>query len=387
MTDEMMGTYRRWPVHFVEGRGATLTATDGREYIDLVAGIAVAGVGHAHPAVAEAIAKQATKLIHVSNLYETGPQQELAARLSELTGGMKSFFCNSGAESVECALKLARRWARANKGPEATEIISTDGGFHGRTFGALAATGQPKKQAPFAPMVPDFVHVPYGDHRALSDAMNEWVAAVILEPIQGENGIVVPPDGYLAFARRICDSFGALLILDEVQTGIGRTGRWFAFEHGAVKPDILCLAKALGGGLPIGACLARAEVAGAFQPGDHGSTFGGGPVQCAAALAVLDVIESEGLLERAEYLGERLRKELEKIFGDADVRGLGLMIGVEFDKPIAHQICEAALERGVLLNDPTEKVVRLTPPLVITDEEVDRAVSILEEVWDEIGAS
>jgi acetylornithine aminotransferase len=237
-------------------------------------------------------------------------------------------------------------------------------------------------------MVPGFTHVPFGDHRALSDAMSERVAAVILEPIQGENGIVVPADGYLAFARRICDAFDALLILDEVQTGIGRTGRWFAYEHGTVKPDVLCLAKALGGGLPIGACLARPAVADAFQPGDHGSTFGGGPVQCAAALAVLDVIESEGLLERSEYLGERLRKELEKVFGEAgEVRGLGLMIGIEFGEPIARGLCESALRRGVLINDPTDKIVRLTPPLVITDEQVERAISILEEVWDEVRAS
>lgn len=388
MTDYMMETYKRWPVDLVSGRGARLTDSDGREYVDLVAGIAVSSLGHSHPAIIKAITEQASKLIHVSNLYGTGPQRELAERLAALTGGMRSFFCNSGAESVECALKLARRWARVTKGETATQIISTVGGFHGRTFGALAATGQPTKQAPFAPMVPGFMHVPYGDHQALSEAMNEDVAAVILEPIQGENGVIVPPAGYLGFARRICDSFGALLILDEVQTGLGRTGRWFAHDHFGVKPDVMCLAKALGGGLPIGACLARPEVSSALQPGDHGSTFGGGPVQCAVALAVLKVIEEEGLLERAEYAGERLRKELDALFGDdAVVRGLGLLIGVEFETPIARTVCERALKRGLLLNNATDYVLRLTPPLVIRNEDIDQAIATLEEVWDEVRAA
>jgi acetylornithine/N-succinyldiaminopimelate aminotransferase len=385
MTDQMMETYLRWPIEIVSGRGAYVTDANGNTYLDLVAGIAVSSLGHSHPAVVDAIRAQADRLIHVSNLYATQPQQELAARLASLSGGMQAFFCNSGAEAVECALKLARRWAVAEKGPTATGIIATEGGFHGRTFGALAATGQPGKQAPFAPMVPGFTHVPYGDHRALSEAMTEDVAAVILEPIQGENGVIVPPDGYLGFARRLCDSYGALLILDEVQTGIGRTGTWFAHEHFGVAPDVMCLAKALGGGLPIGACLARPEVADAFQLGDHGSTFGGGPVQCASALAVLRTIEEEGLLERAAYLGERLAKELDSIFGDvAEVRGLGLLVGVEFREPIARQLCEAALKRGLLVNNATQSVLRLTPPLVISNEDIDRAIAILEEAWDEI---
>jgi acetylornithine aminotransferase len=383
-----MDTYRRWPVRFTDGRGAILIDSSGREYIDMVAGIAVAGVGHAHPKVVQAISEQASRLIHVSNLYRTDPQERLAERLGSLTGGMSSFFCNSGAEAVECALKLARRRARKTKGPDATSIISTVGGFHGRTFGALAATGQPSKQAPFSPMVPGFTHVAYGDHQALSEAMHENVAAVIIEPIQGENGVVVPPKGYLPFAARLCKAFKALLILDEVQTGIGRTGRWFGHEHFGVVPDVMCLAKALGGGLPIGACLATPHVAGAFEFGDHGSTFGGGPVQCAAALAVLDVMEEEGLVERAEYVGERLRKELDKVFGgDATVRGLGLMIGVEFTDPVAREICEKALMKGLLVNNATDRVMRLTPPLVITNEDIDKAIVILEEVWDEVGAA
>ncbi|MEA2498697.1 MAG: acetylornithine/N-succinyldiaminopimelate aminotransferase [Actinomycetota bacterium] len=388
MTDYMMQTYRRLPVEFVSGSGARLVDSNGREYVDMLAGIAVASVGHAHPAVAEAIADQASRLIHVSNIYSTGPQQELAERLAALSGGMRSFFCNSGAEAVECALKLARRWSGKTKEGSATGIISTNGGFHGRTYGALAATGQPAKQAPFAPLPGGFVHVPFGDHHALSEAMTEKVAAVILEPIQGENGVVVPPEGYFGFVRRMCDSFEALLILDEVQTGIARTGRWFAHEHLRITPDIMCLAKGLGGGLPIGACLATPEVAEAFEPGDHGSTFGGGPVQCAAALAVLRVIEDEGLLERAHYLGERLQKELEHIFGDAaEVRGAGLMIGIEFREPVAQAICERALAHGVLVNNATDRVVRLTPPLVITDEDIEKALTELEEVWDEVRAA
>jgi predicted acetylornithine/succinylornithine family transaminase len=384
----IMQTYKRWPVEFVSGRGARLQDSDGREYIDLVAGIAVASLGHGHPALIDAISAQAGRLTHVSNLYETRPQEELADRLSVLTGGMQSFFCNSGAEAVECSLKLARRWGGRTKGPEANRFIAMHGGFHGRTFGALAATGQPLKQAPFDPMVPGFVHVPFGDLVALSEAIDGSTAAVIVEPIQGESGVVVPPTGYLGAVRDLCDQRGVLLILDEVQTGIGRTGSWFAYEQEGITPDILCLAKGLGGGLPIGACLATPQVATAFELGDHGSTFGGGPVQCSAALAVIQVIEQEGLIERARYAGERLMKELEILFGgDAQVRGAGFMIGIEFEAPVAGSIAGHALEAGLLVNNPTDSIVRLTPPLVVTDEDIDQALSILEEVWDEVRAA
>lgn len=378
--DDRMQTYPRWPVEFVSGRGCTLYDTDGKAYLDLVAGIAVASLGHSHPALVEAVSTQVALLVHVSNLYETAPQRELASRLAELTGGMRSFFCNSGAESVECAIKLARKWA----GPGRTHIVCADAGFHGRTMGALSATGQRSKAAPFEPLVPGFTHVPYDDISALESEVNEGVAAVLLEPIQGEAGVVVPSAGYLSEVRALCDAAGALLILDEVQTGLARTGAWFAYEHSGVAPDVLCLAKGLGGGLPIGACLATPAVAAAFAVGDHGSTFGGGPVQAGAALAVLDVIEREGLVARARAAGSRLTGGLQDIFGAGSVRGVGLMLAVSLPGPLAKDLTGRALAKGLLVNNPADDVLRLTPPLVITDAEIDRALAILKEVWDEI---
>ena len=377
--DLMMTTYRSRPVHLVSGHGATLVDDTGKGYVDLVAGIAVAAVGHGHPGVIAAIKDQAEKLVHVSNLYGTTPQLELALRLGSMMGGRLSFFANSGAEAVECALKLARRFHRGSR----TNFVSTVGGFHGRTFGALAATGQPAKQAPFEPLVPGFTHVEYGDPDALADAVDGTVAAVILEPIQGEGGVLVPRDGYLQQARHICDRAGALLILDEVQTGMGRTGTWLAAEHDGVEADIICIAKALGGGLPIGACLARPEVAASFEPGDHASTFGGGPVQCAAALAVIDVIEKEGLLERARVAGGRITEGLES-FGRGTVRGRGLLLAFDLGAPAAGALVSAALDRGVLVNEVTPSAVRITPPLVITDEEIDEALKRLGEALDAI---
>jgi acetylornithine aminotransferase len=319
-----MDTYKRWPVELESGRGAVVYDGEGRPYIDLVGGIAVASVGHCHPAVVDAIARQAARLIHVSNLYATRPQVELAERLSALTGGMRAFFCNSGAEAIECALKIVRKWGRTR---DKARVIAADGGFHGRTFGALAVTGQPAKQEPFAPMLAGIDHVPYGDPVALEDAMGADVAAVVLEPIQGEAGVVVPPLGYLRAARSLCDRHGALLVLDEIQTGLGRTGAWFGYEHERVGPDVVCLAKALAGGLPMGACLAVPEVAAELVPGDHATTFGGGPVQSAAALATLGVIEAERLVARAATLGTSTRARLGETFGPDRVRGRGLLIG------------------------------------------------------------
>ena len=375
-----MPTYKRWPITLVEGRGATLTDSEGRSYIDMMAGIAVANVGHGNPQVTAAIASQAERLVHVSNLYSTEPQMQLADRLAALTGGMRSFFCNSGAEAVEAALKLARKWGLANKWAPGGIVVATEGSFHGRTFGALAATGQPSKQQAFQPMLPGFTHVPYGDEVALKEAMGDDVIAILLEPIQGESGVVVPPDGYLEAARRMCDETRALLILDEVQTGLGRTGRWFAHLHTAARPDVMCLAKSLAGGLPMGACLARAEIAESFVPGDHASTFGGGPVQSAAALASLDVIEEA--LPRVEGLGRRLLVGLEGICGGAaTVRGRGLLIGVELQEQRARDIVAAALDAGLLINDATPQVVRFCPPLVITEHEVDAALAIFDKVW------
>jgi acetylornithine/N-succinyldiaminopimelate aminotransferase len=377
----MMNTYRRWEIEFVEGSGATLYDAHGRSYIDLVAGIAVASVGHAHPMVAEAIAEQSARLMHVSNLYVTRPQAELSDRLAELTGGMLSFFCNSGAEAIECALKLARRWARSSRPTSEAKVICAEGSFHGRTFGALAATGQTGKREPFAPMLPGFVHVPFGDIDALAAHMDDSVCAVLLEPIQGEAGIVIPPEDYLGSARALCDRNGALLILDEIQTGLGRTGHWFAHQSYGVTPDVMCLAKALAGGLPMGACLARPEIAASFTPGDHATTFGGGPVQSAAALAVLDVVEKEGLVERARIAGARLSAGLRAVFPGREVRGPGLLIAVELGAPVARALAEAALAEGVLVNDPTPSVVRVTPPLVIADKEIDRALAGLKNAY------
>jgi len=381
----LMPTYRRWPIEIVSGRGCRLFDSRGHSYLDLVAGIAVAGIGHAHPAVAAAVAEQASKLVHVSNLYVTVPQARLAERLAGLTNGMQSFFANSGAEAIECSIKIARKWGRTQKGESSTRIVCADGGFHGRTLGALAATGQPAKQAPFEPLPRGFTHVPFGDLNALSDAMGDDVAAVLIEPVQGEAGVIVPPLGYLEAVRSICNYWGALMVLDEIQTGLGRTGRWFAHQHSTVTPDVMCLGKALAGGLPMSVCLAKPEVASAFVPGDHASTFGGGPVQSAAALAVLDVIESEGLVERADTAGAKLLERLTAIApSGARTRGLGMMVAVELAIPMARDVAATALELGVLVNDVTPNVVRLTPPLVIAGDEIDEGLAALEKAFDAV---
>jgi acetylornithine aminotransferase len=367
-----MSTYRRWPIEIASGEGVLLHDTAGNEYIDLVAGLAVASVGHAHPRLTAAIAEQSRALVHVSNLYSTKPQEDLAERLARLTGGMQSYFCNSGAEAVEAAIKLARKHS-----PGRSRIVAAEGGFHGRTLGALSATGQPGKKTAFEPLVPGFVHVPYDDLDSLEAAVDHECAAFLVEPIQGEAGVIVPGLDYLSKAREICDRNGALLILDEVQTGIGRTGRWFAFEHFGVTPDVMCLAKGLAGGLPIGACLAIPDVAASFVPGDHASTFGGGPVQCAAALAVLDVIEDEGLLERSTTIGRAIQDRVAHVDGVVEVRGAGLMIGIKLTAGVAHEVAELALDRGVLVNDPTPDVVRICPPLVITEEQALKGTDVV----------
>lgn len=379
-SEALMKTYQRWPVTFTHGSGAVLFDAEGAEYIDMVAGLAVTSLGHSHPAVTAAVADQAAKLTHVSNLYWTQLTAELAQRLSEATGGMKSFFCNSGAEAVECAIKLARRWAGRNTGTPTPKVIATDGSFHGRTMGALAATGQPSKRTAFEPMLPGFTHVPYGSVDAVAEAMTPDVCAVIIEPIQGEAGVIVPPSDYLEGVRQVCDEWNALLILDEVQTGIGRTGALFAFEHSGVTPDILCLAKGLANGLPIGACLATPQVAAAFVPGDHATTFGGGPVVCAAALAVLEVVGAPGFLGEVKSKGEQLRSGLEDVFGEG-VRGAGLMLAVQLDTPAARSLAETCLQKGLLINDIGPDVIRLVPPLVVTGEQIESALAILKEVW------
>ncbi len=367
-------TYTRQPLAIKSARGAVVTDVNGKEYIDCVAGIAVNNVGHCHPSVVNAIKRQAEQLIHVSNLYYTQNQADLAEELTGLMGMDRVFFCNSGAEAVEGALKLARK-ASGKK-----EFIATENAFHGRTRGALSVTHKEKYRKPFEPLAPA-VFVPYNDADAIRAAINENTAGVILEPIQGEGGVIIPSDDYLKEVRKLCDETGILLILDEVQTGFGRTGKWFAREHSGVKPDIMTTAKAMGGGFPMGAMLAREEVAANFGRGDHASTFGGNPLACAAALANIEVIKKEGLVKRSEELGNYLIRKLESLDRDyvKEIRGRGLMIGMELSIK-CDDIVNKARERGVLLNCTSESVLRFVPPLTITKEQLDKAVSVLDEI-------
>ena len=353
----LMDNYGTPRLPLVRGAGAKVWDADGKEYLDLTGGIAVNALGHGHPAVAEAVTAQLGRLGHVSNLFIAEPPVALAERLLRLAGRPgRVFFANSGAEAVEAAFKIARRTGR-------THLVATKGGFHGRTMGALALTGQPAKQDPFRPLPGDVTHVPYGDADALRAAVTEETAAVFIEPIQGENGVVVPPEGYLAAVREITRATGTLLVLDEIQTGVGRTGHWFAHQAQGVEPDVVTLAKALGGGLPIGATLAFGPAADLFTPGQHGSTFGGNPVVCAAALAVLDTIEAEGLLEHAGRTGERLRAGIEAIGHPLidRVRGAGLLLGIVLTEPRAPQVQAAAQDAGLLVNAAVPEVVRLGP--------------------------
>ncbi len=359
-----MPTYGPPALTLVRGSGATVWDADGTAYTDFLAGLAVSSVGHAHPRVVAAVTRQLETLGHVSNLYLNRPSLELADRLVELAGVEGTvFFGNSGAEANEAALKLARR-VRPGGG-----FVAAEGGFHGRTLGALSVTGQPAKRAPFEPLLPGVTFVPYGDA-----SIPPGTAALILEPVQGEGGVVPAPAGYLAAARAACDAAGALLVLDEVQTGIGRTGAWFAWQHEGVVPDVMTLAKGLAGGLPIGACVAFGAAADAFRPGDHGSTFGGNPVVCAAALAVLDVIEQEGLLDRATKLGERLATGLAALPGVAEVRGAGLLLGVVLEQPAAQAVEATLRDAGFLVNAIGDTVIRLAPPLVVSERQIDALV-------------
>jgi len=372
----LMQTGRRLPVTFVRGSGCNLYDAAGREYLDLVAGIAVNLLGHAHPEIAEAVTRQAATLIHTSNLYYTMPQVELARRLVELSFPSRVFFCNSGAEANEAAIKLARKWG-ARKKDGAFEIITTAGSFHGRTLATITAGGQPKYSDPFKPLPEGFAHVPYNDLAALKAATGPRTAAVMLEPVLGEIGIVPAAPGYLEAVRRWCDEQDLLLMLDEVQTGLGRTGRWFAHQHHGITPDVMTLAKGLGGGLPIGACLAnpRADV---FEPGDHGTTFGGNPLACAAALAVLAVVERDGLVGHSAEMGDVLGNALMDL-GAKEVRGLGLMQAFEFEAPRAKAFQQACLDAGLIVNAVDENTVRLVPPLIITAAEIERAHATLRE--------
>lgn len=379
----LMTTYAAPPVTFVRGEGSRLWDDQGRAYLDFLSGLAVTSLGHAHPAVADAVAAQARRLLHVSNLYANAIAPELAATLDRLLGdgvpaGGRVFFANSGAEANECALKLARKWGGYGR----YAVISAYGSFHGRTLATLHATGQPEKHEPFQPLPEGFRHVAWNDLDALDAALDSRVvAAVLLEPVQGEGGVNPATREYFTGVRRLCDERGALMMVDEIQTGLGRTGRWFGFHHFGVKPDVVTVAKALGNGVPIGACWARSEVAAAFRPGDHGSTFGGQPLAAAAARAVLEVMEREDVPARAAAAGQRLVKTLQDLPGVETVRGLGLLVAVELEpKGRAKEVAAQALETGLVVNAVTADALRLAPSLLVSDEEIDEAVSILAEV-------
>ncbi|MFI7607374.1 acetylornithine transaminase [Micromonospora sp. NPDC049366] len=374
----MMDNYGTPPLALVSGSGAVVVDEAGREYVDLVGGIAVNALGHAHPAVVAAVSRQVATLGHVSNLYVAEPPVALAELLLALAGRPgRAFFANSGAEANEAAFKLSRLTGR-------THVVAARGGFHGRTMGALALTGQPAKADPFRPLPGEVTHVDFGDVAALEAAVTDATAMVILEPIQGENGVVVPPAGYLAAARRVTARHGALLVLDEVQTGIGRTGHWFAHQAEGVEPDVVTLAKGLGGGLPLGATLAFGRAAELLTPGSHGTTFGGNPISCAAALAVVSTIAHEGLLDHVKRVGERLRRGIEALGHPlvSGVRGAGLLLGVVLTAPVARVLGEALREAGFLTNPVQPDVLRLAPPLILTTAQVDAFLAALPAALD-----
>ena len=373
----ILQTYGRAPVTFVRGDGCRLYDEAGKDYLDCLAGIAVVSVGHANAAVAAAVARQMTVLVHVSNLYYTAPQVELAERLKALSGLDRVFFANDGATANEAAIKLARRWGQKRRGPDCFEVVSLLDSFHGRTLAALAATGQPGKQATFAPLPPGFVQVPAGDIDAMSDVMGPQTAAVMVETTQGEGGVVPLDPEYLRALRSLCDQHESLLIFDDVQAGIGRTGSWFSWQPLGVEPDIATLAKALANGLPIGACLSN-ERAAAFDYGDHATTFGGGPVITAAALAVLNEIEQRELLANCRERGAQFVSRLEAVDGVTHVRGRGLLVGAVLESDRAAEVTRAALSNGLLVNNVVADTVRFAPPLTITADEVDEAVSKFE---------
>ncbi|WP_406859810.1 acetylornithine transaminase [Streptomyces sp. HUAS MG47] len=377
----LMNNYGTPRLPLVRGEGATVWDADGKEYLDFVGGIAVNALGHGHPAVVEAVSRQIAALGHVSNLFVAEPPVALAERLLQLFGRPgRVFFCNSGAEANEAAFKLGRLTGRRH-------VVATDNAFHGRTMGALALTGQPGKQAPFRPLPGDVTHVPFGDVEALRAAVTEETAFVIIEPIQGEYGVVVPPAGYLRAAREITRATGTLLVLDEVQTGIGRCGTWFEHQaHDGVDPDIVTLAKGLGGGLPLGATVAFGPAAELFEPGHHGTTFGGNPVACAAGLAVVDTLAQDGALDQVKRIGEKLRDGIEGLGHPlvSHVRGAGLLLGIVLTGPLAPQVQQAAQDAGLLVNAPAPDVVRIMPALTIGDAEADAFLEAFAGVLDAV---
>ncbi len=378
----LMNNYGTPPLALARGAGAEVWDVDGRRYLDLLGGIAVNALGHAHPAVVRAVTEQITTLGHVSNLYITEPVLVLAETLLDLLGGTgpgRVLFCNSGTEANEAAFKIARRTGRP-------KIVSAEGAFHGRTMGALALTGQPGKREPFEPMPPGVAFVPYGDTAALESVVDEDTAAVFLEPVQGENGVVLPPAGYLQAAREITAARGALLVLDEVQTGIGRTGTWFAHQAVGVTPDVVTLAKGLGGGLPIGACIGLGAASALLEPGQHGATFGGNPVCCAAALAVLRTIASDGLLDHAARLGKEIAAEVAALHHPlvGSVSEAGLLIGIALNAPVSSVVAGAARDAGFLVNPAVPDRVRLAPPLALTETQAQEFLAALPAILDEV---
>ena len=362
-------------LNIIKGKGAYLVDENGKRYLDFIGGIATNVLGHSHPVFIKAIKEQSNQVAHVSNLYANPISLKLAGKLIELTGmtDARVFFCNSGTEANEAALKLSRKTGR-------TRIVSTIGSFHGRTIGALSITGQPDKRKPFLPLLDKVKYVPFGDINAIRKAISNKTAMVIVEPIQGENGVIMPPAGYLKAIRELCDLTGALFVIDAIQTGMGRTGFWFGFEHEEITPDVITLAKGLGGGLPLGAMIALGSAAELFKPGEHGSTFGGNPISCAAGLAAINEIEKRSLNEKALELGEFLKSELLEIEGVSEVRGRGLLIGIGLEKPWAKEIANFLMAKGVLVNAPNENTIRIAPPLIITKKEASKFVKIFSEV-------
>lgn len=384
----IMNTYARLDVSFVSGEGAWLVDTDGNRYLDALAGIGVCILGHAHPEVAETIASQAATLLHTSNLFRIPHQEQLAAELVRLTGMDKAFFANSGAEANEAAIKISRLYAK-KKGITIPSIIVTDGSFHGRTLATLTASGSRKVQAGFEPLVNGFVRAPFNDIEAITKIAdnNANIVAILVEPIQGEGGIRVPDSDYLTRLRSICDDHDWFLILDEIQTGNGRTGHYLASQESGIVPDLLTIAKGLANGFPIGVCLARGRAADVFQPGNHGSTFGGNPLACAVGLTVVKIIQEQDLAKRAAILGDRMQTAFSARLGGSkrvkEIRGKGLMIGIELDEPCP-QLPQQALEKGLLINVTNENVVRLLPPLIISDEEADQIVDVVSGLIESI---
>jgi acetylornithine aminotransferase len=381
MSDALMSTYNRLPVRFERGEGVWLWDDAGRRYLDALSGIAVCGLGHAHPAVRDALCEQAGRLVHTSNVYRIAEQERLGEILADAAGMDRVFFANSGAEANEAAIKLARLHAH-KRGVENPAILVMEGSFHGRTLATLTASGNRKVQAGFEPLVQGFVRVPYDDLDAIeiAAANRRNIVAILVEPIQGEGGVNIPADDYLPALRAICDREGWLLICDEIQTGMGRTGRLFGFQHSGVVPDVMTLAKGLANGVPIGACLARGPAAEAFGPGSHGSTFGGNPLACRAARAVLDILEAEGLVARAGERGAALLRAFQERLSDSpgviEIRGRGLMIGIELDRPCG-ELVGRALAAGLLINVTAERVIRLLPPLILDEAEADQLVDTL----------